>query len=81
MSRSAANRQGPDDADTHPADADDSQRHEFNIGDVNFIVPTVSVLSIAKPDSKNVFSDPDGHEMIMIQKTCYPLIRLNNSSG
>jgi two-component system chemotaxis sensor kinase CheA len=54
---------------------------KFNIGDVNFIVPTVSVLSIAKPDSKNVFSDPDGHEMIMIQKTCYPLIRLNNFFG
>jgi two-component system chemotaxis sensor kinase CheA len=49
---------------------------KFNVGKVNFIVPTVSVMSIAKPDPRDVFSDPDGNEMIMIQKTCYPLIRL-----
>ncbi len=54
---------------------------KFNVGDVSFIVPTVSVLSIAKPDVQDVFSDPEGHEMIMIQKTCYPLIRLKDFFG
>jgi two-component system chemotaxis sensor kinase CheA len=54
---------------------------KFNVGQVSFIVPTVSVLSIAKPDVENVFSDPDGNEMIMIQKTVYPLIRLKDFFG
>ena len=54
---------------------------KFNVGEVSFIVPTVSVLSIAKPDVQSVFSDPDGNEMIMIQRTVYPLIRLKEFFG
>ncbi len=54
---------------------------KFNVGEVSFIVPTVSVQSIAKPDVQSVFSDPDGNEMIMIQRTVYPLIRLKEFFG
>ena len=51
---------------------------KFGVGAMNFIVPTVSVRSAIRPDISNIFKDPDGNEMMIIQEKCYPLLRLND---
>jgi two-component system chemotaxis sensor kinase CheA len=50
---------------------------KFNVGKMNFIVPTVSVRSAVKPSLKDIFTDPEGNEMIMLLGNCYSLIRLS----
>ena len=50
---------------------------KFNVGQMNFIVPTVSVRSAVKPDTKDIFKDPEGNEMIMLQGNVYSLLRLS----
>jgi len=50
---------------------------KFNVGDMNFIVPTVSVCSVVRPNMENIFADSNGNEMIMLLGECYSLIRLN----
>jgi two-component system chemotaxis sensor kinase CheA len=50
---------------------------KFNVGKMNFIVPTVNVLSAIKPSPDDVFKDPEGNEMMMILGKVYPLIRLS----
>lgn len=50
---------------------------KFSVGDISFIVPTISVRSVVQPDLKNIFADSSGNEMIMIQGECYSLIRLS----
>jgi two-component system chemotaxis sensor kinase CheA len=50
---------------------------KFSVGDVNFIVPTVSVCSVVKPDPESIFADASGNEMIMLLGECYSLLRLN----
>ena len=51
---------------------------KFNIGNMNFIVPTVSVRAVVKPNPEDAFKDPSGNEMIMLLGECYSLVRLNN---
>jgi two-component system chemotaxis sensor kinase CheA len=51
---------------------------KFNVGKMNFIVPTVSVRSAVKPDVKDIFTDPEGNEMIMLLGNVYSLVRLSN---
>jgi two-component system chemotaxis sensor kinase CheA len=50
---------------------------KFNVGSMNFIVPTVSVRSAVKPNVEDIFTDPEGNEMIMLQGNVYSLIRLS----
>jgi two-component system chemotaxis sensor kinase CheA len=50
----------------------------FSVGKTSFIVPTVSVLSAVKPDPKDIITDPEGNEMIMLQGNCYSLVRLKD---
>ena len=50
---------------------------KFNVGKMSFIVPTVSVRSAIKPDIKDIFTDPEGNEMMMLQGTVYSLVRLS----
>lgn len=50
---------------------------KFNVGNMCFIVPTVSVRSAVKPNLEDIFKDSDGNEMIMLLGECYSLVRLN----
>ncbi|UOO37338.1 chemotaxis protein CheA [Oscillospiraceae bacterium CM] len=50
---------------------------KFSVGKMNFIVPTVSVRSAVKPNLDDIFTDPEGNEMIMLQGNCYALFRLS----
>ena len=53
---------------------------KFNVGKMNFIVPTVSVRSAVKPNRKEIFTDPEGNEMIMLLGNVYSLFDLAGSS-
>ncbi|HWR19961.1 MAG TPA: chemotaxis protein CheA [Clostridia bacterium] len=41
-----------------------------------FIVPLLSIQKSFKPKAGEAFSDPDGHEMILVRGKCYPIVRL-----
>ena len=49
----------------------------FSVGNIRFIVPTVSVRAAIKPKPGDVFADPDGNEMIMLLGECYSVVRLS----
>lgn len=49
----------------------------FSVGNIRFIVPTVSVRAAIKPNPGDIFSDPDGNEMIMLLGECYSVVRLS----
>jgi two-component system chemotaxis sensor kinase CheA len=46
------------------------------VGDLIYIVPTLSIQESFKPNMKDVFLDPDGREMITIRNGVYPIVRL-----
>jgi len=50
----------------------------FSTGNINFIVPIVSVKTAMEPKPNDVFLDPDGNEMIMLQDQCYSVVRMSN---
>jgi len=50
----------------------------FNVGNINFIIPTISVRSAVKPNLEDIFTDSDQNEMIMYQGNCYSLLRLSD---
>ncbi len=49
---------------------------QVGVGERVFIVPLLSIQKSFKPKSGEVFSDPDGHEMILVRGKCYPVVRL-----
>jgi two-component system chemotaxis sensor kinase CheA len=49
---------------------------KLRVGQHILIVPMLSIKESFKPDLKDVFSDPDGNEMIMIRGNVYPIVRL-----
>lgn len=54
---------------------------KLKVGDLIFIVPTLSIQESFKPNMKDVFFDPDGREMIMVRREVYPVIRLYELFG
>lgn len=48
----------------------------IKVGASNFTIPTVSIKEFFKLNEDNVITDPDGNEMIMVRKQCYPVLRL-----
>jgi two-component system, chemotaxis family, sensor kinase CheA len=49
----------------------------FSVGNISFIVPTVSVKTAIKPKTGDIFTDPEGNEMIMLLGECYSVVRLS----
>lgn len=49
----------------------------FSVGNISFIVPTVSVKTAIKPKEGDIFTDPEGNEMIMLLGECYSVVRLS----
>lgn len=49
----------------------------FSVGNISFIVPTVSVKTAIKPKAGDIFKDPDGNEMVMLLNECYSVVRLS----
>jgi two-component system chemotaxis sensor kinase CheA len=48
-----------------------------SVGSFTYIIPMLSIKDSFKPDQKDVFSDPEGHEMIWLRGACYPIVRLH----
>lgn len=50
---------------------------EIKVGDNVYAIPINNIRESFKADKKQLLSDPDGNEMIMIRGACYPIIRLH----
>lgn len=46
------------------------------VGDATFTVPINYISRSFRPEEGEIFRDPDGSEMIMVQGECYPVVRL-----
>lgn len=53
----------------------------IRVGTSVYTLPIANAREFFRPDPKQAFLDPDGNEMIMIRKNCYPVIRLNRLFG
>lgn len=51
----------------------------IKVGDGAFILPVLSIRQSFKPQPGEVFTDPDGNEMIMIRGECYRILRLHET--
>lgn len=47
------------------------------VGEANYILPTTAIRESFKPKVKDLLTDPDGNEMIMVRGNCYPILRLH----
>lgn len=50
---------------------------EIRVGASVYAIPISNIRESFKATSNQLFSDPDGNEMIMIRGVCYPIIRLH----
>lgn len=50
---------------------------EVSVGKSRYTVPTISIRESFRIDEKDVTSDGDGNEMIMIRGQCYPVLRIH----
>ncbi|MDL2225002.1 chemotaxis protein CheA [Eubacteriales bacterium OttesenSCG-928-M02] len=50
---------------------------QISVGQTIFIVPLLSIRESFKPKKGDVFTDPDGNEMILIRGTAYRVVRLH----
>ena len=50
---------------------------EIKIGSSVYAIPISNIRESFKATQKQLLSDPDGNEMIMIRGVCYPIIRLH----
>ena len=50
---------------------------KLRVGDLIFIVPTLTLRESFKPAPQDVILDPDGSEMIMVRGECFPIVRLH----
>lgn len=53
----------------------------FAVGNIRFIIPTASVKAVIKPKPGDIFQDPDGNEMVVIQGECYSVVCLSRLFG
>jgi two-component system chemotaxis sensor kinase CheA len=46
------------------------------VGVSKYTIPTTAVRECFRPREKDLITDPDGNEMILIRGQCYPIIRI-----
>ena len=47
-----------------------------SVGGSSFTIPITSISRSFRPEEGQIFQDPDGQEMIMVQGKCCPVVRL-----
>lgn len=47
------------------------------VGNSRYTIPTISIKESFRPQEKDLITDPQGHEMIMVRGECYPILRLH----
>jgi len=50
----------------------------IKVGSSCYTIPTINIRESFKPDENDIFTDPDGNEMIMVRGQCYPILRLHD---
>lgn len=53
------------------------QGMSVSVGKASYTIPITSISQSFKPLEKDIFTDPDGSEMIMVRGECYPVVRLS----
>ncbi|MBF0350473.1 MAG: chemotaxis protein CheA [SAR324 cluster bacterium] len=48
-----------------------------NVGEVSYVLPTISIKESLQPKAANIFLTPDGSEMLRIRNRLLPVIRLH----
>jgi two-component system chemotaxis sensor kinase CheA len=54
---------------------------QIGVGDGIYIIPLLSIKETFKPKAGEVFTDPEGNDMIMIRGNCHAVLRLNKVLG
>jgi two-component system chemotaxis sensor kinase CheA len=49
----------------------------IRVGNSQYVIPIVSIKESFKASGSDLFTDPDGNEMIMIRGECYPVLSLH----
>lgn len=49
----------------------------LKVGNSCYTLPIVSIKESLRPAARDIITDPDGNEMLMIRGECYPIIRLH----
>ncbi len=49
----------------------------IRVGDTRYTIPITAIKESFKPQEKDIITDPDGNEMIMVRGQCYPILRIN----
>ncbi len=50
----------------------------IKVGRSCYTIPTTSIKESFRPKEKDLITDPDGNEMIMVRGKCYPILRLHD---
>lgn len=53
----------------------------IRVGDSRFTVPIVSISESFRPNKKDIITDTEGREIIMVRGLCYPIIKLHKHYG
>ncbi|MBB5196506.1 chemotaxis protein CheA [Anaerocolumna cellulosilytica] len=48
----------------------------IKVGEACYTLPTISVKEFFRPMEKDIITDPQGNEIIMVRGQCYPILRL-----
>lgn len=48
----------------------------IKVGNSYYTIPTISIKEFFRPNEKDIITDTDNNEMIMVRGCCYPVIRL-----
>lgn len=49
----------------------------IKVGNSRYTIPTISIKESFRPKERDIISDTDGNEMIMVRGQCYPILRLH----
>lgn len=49
----------------------------ISVGQSRFTIPTVSIRESFRTDERDIITDPNGQEMLMVRGHCYPVLRLH----
>lgn len=53
----------------------------IKVGNSHYTIPTISIKEFFRPNERDVITDTDKQEMIMVRGQCYPIIRLHKIYG
>ncbi len=49
----------------------------IKVGDSHYTIPTISIKEFFRPNERDMITDTDENEMIMVRGQCYPVVRLH----